>query len=399
MTAVIMNRRPILRELAAWIAESPADVVLLTSRCSVVDDGEVDALRDAGVDVTVVDDDAATDVIRAACVRVGATALVAMAEADVLRCAEIRDELGIVGQDTASATAYRDKHAMKTHLARTGITTAAMAMGDDEAGLARLMGTAGSYVVKPVRGVAAKHTYVAHSAGALRHLLDELGSSDFLVEEFVHGDMYHVDGLMLDGKLVQGWPSRYLYQQWQALYEAKPSVSGMLPAADPLTGRLVATTAAVVTALPPAAGLHPVHADYFVRDDEIVLCEIWSWAGGAGVPEAYERSFGVSLVGEPVRQQLGAAPNDDCFADAPRVRHGWGWFPPRRGTLVALPKSCSVPGTVRYSGAANVGRKFDGPHAAGDAVVEVSFELNDTKPVLDTLHAYDVWWRKASRWA
>lgn len=398
MTAVIMNRRPILRELAGWIAESPADVVLLTSRCSVVDDGEVDALRDAGVDVTVVDDDA-TGIIRAACVRIGASTLVSTTEADVLPCAAIRDELGIVGQDTASAMAYRDKHVMKTHLARTGIATAAMAMGDDDAGLARLTATADGFVVKPVRGVAAKHTYVAHSPGALRHLLDELGSSDFLVEEFVHGDMYHVDGLMLDGMLVQGWPSRYLYGPWQALYEAKPSISGMLPASDPLTERLVATSAAVVTALPPAAGLHPVHADYFVRDDEIVLCEVWSWPGGGGIPEAHERGFGVSLYGEPVRQQLGAPPNDDCFADAPRVRHGWGWFPPRRGTLVALPESCSVPGTVRYVGAANVGRKFDGPHAATDAVVEVSFELDDTKYVLDTLHAYDVWWRRASRWA
>lgn len=402
MTAVIVNRRPILRELAGWIAESSVDVVLLTSRYSVVDDVDVSALRDVGVDVVVLDDYDASSVaglIRAACVRVGAGALVSLTEVDVLRCAAIRDELGIVGQDLASATAYRDKFVMKTAVARAGVATAAMAMGDDTTGLARLTARASSFVVKPVRGVAAKHTFVVHSPGALRHLLDELGG-DFLVEEFVHGDMYHVDGLMLDGKMIQGWPSRYLYQQWQTMYEAKPNLSGMLPVSDPLTERLTATTAAVVTALPPAAGLHPLHAEFFVRDDgEIVLCEIASRAGGAGIVEAYERSFGVSMYGEPVRAQLGAPPNDDCFVEEPRVRHGWGWFPPRRGTLIGLPGICSVPGTVRYGGAENVGRKFDGPHAVTDAVVEVSFQLDDTKSVLDTLRAYDAWWRRAGRWA
>ena len=402
--AVIVNSRPILSELIGWIADCGTDVVLLTSCHSIVDDSEIDALRAAGVDVTVLDDydaPSVTGLIHAACERVRAGALISLTEADVIRCATVRERLGIIGQDTASATAYRDKYVMKSHCSLAGIKTAAMARADDDNGLARLAAGAEMLVVKPVRGVAAKNTYVAHSLGAVRHLLDEIGHpSDFLVEEFVIGDMYHVDGLMLDGKVIQSWPSRYLYQQWQTMYEAKPNLSAMLPADDPLTERLNATTANVVTALPPAAGLHALHAEYFVRDDDrIVLCEIASRTGGAGIVEAYERSFGVSLYGEPLRQQLGAPPSDDCFADVPRQRHGWGWFPPRRGTLVALPDTCALPGTVRYSGTANVGRRFDGPHAVTDAVVEVSFALNETTPVLDTLRAYDAWWRKAGTWA
>ncbi|SDT80600.1 aminotransferase class III-fold pyridoxal phosphate-dependent enzyme [Actinoplanes derwentensis] len=403
-TAVLVNRRPILLELAGWIRESGAAVTLLTSHHSIGADGGMAALRAAGVAVTVLDDydaPAVTGLIRDACVRSRAERLLSTTEVDVIRCAEVRADLGLPGQSVASAVAYRNKLVMKSHCAEAGLGTAAMAMATDAPGLARLTGRGGRFVVKPVAGVASKDTHVAESPADLHHLLSTLDDVDrFLVEEFVVGDMFHVDGLMLDGAMVQAWPSRYLYQQWETMYQARPNLSAMLPPADPLTTRLLATTARVVAALPPAEGMHAFHAEYFVRPDgQPVLCEIASRAGGAGIAEAYERSFGVSLYGEPIRQQLGLAPHAECFAAAPRQRHGWGWFPPHRGTLVALPESCTVPGTVRYSGAGAVGRSFDGPHAVTDAVVDISFEIDGSTRVMDRLLAYDAWWRTAAVWA
>lgn len=402
--AVIVNRRPILRELLGWIERAGATVVLLTARSAVVDAADLDALRARCTSVDVLEDYDAADVehrIRDACVALGARALVSFTETDVIRCARIREHLGLEGQRLASAEAYRDKLVMKSLAARAGLAVAAMARADDAAALRALCAGGGGLVIKPRQGVASKGMRVVASPGELDAALAELGApGDLLVERFVAGDLYHVDGLMLDGRLIQGWPSRQLHQPFATMYESRSNLSAMVHAGDPVLRPLVDAAAAVVAALPPAPGLLPLHAEFFVDDNHrITLCEIASRAGGAGIVEAYERSFGVSLYGAPLLHQLGVAADAACFAPSPARCHGWAWFPPRAGKLVRVPVACSLPGVVRFRALAHAGDTLSAPRALGDSVFEVIFEVDPRRPVLDQLRTFDAWWEAETRWA
>ncbi|MEV6344741.1 hypothetical protein [Actinoplanes sp. NPDC051851] len=401
-SAVIVNRRPILGELATWLDGVDRPVTVLTCVSSAVDEQALARLR-RRAEVRLLDDydGAATEeLIERVCRTTRAGVLISTTEADVLRCARIRHRCGIAGQSPASATAYRDKSVMKEHLRAAGLPTARMARADDRAAIAALLHDRGfPLVVKPARGVASKNTHVVRDTAHLDRVLAGLADpAGVIVEEFVHGDMWHVDGLMDDGAVVQCWPSRYLHPQWETMYHSKPNLSAMLPAGDPVGAALVRSVRAVVAALPAAPGRHPFHAEFFATaPDEPVLCEIACRAGGAGIVEAYERAFGVNLYGAAVTGQLGVPVA--ALAAVPEMPHGWGWFPPRAGVLTALPSSCPIPGVVAYRALAGPGQHLSSPGAVTDAVVEVCFRADPGTPVTTRLADFDAWWAREARWS
>ncbi|TPG05126.1 ATP-grasp domain-containing protein [Curtobacterium flaccumfaciens] len=406
MTAVLVNRRAILPELAGWVAGAPRAVHLITSASSVSDAG-MRALAAAGVETVVVDDydsDQTTRLIEATCRRIGASRLLSTTEIDIQRCAAIRQRIGLPGQSVASANAYRDKHDMKSRVSAAGIATARMALADDPVAVDDLMHRTDRFVLKPVRGVASKQTFMLDTAEELQRVLSHTASrSDYLVEERLDGELFHVDGLMSDGAILQAWPSRYLHQQWQTMYEAKPNLSVML-ADGAEADRLVATAREVVDALPAAEGLHAFHAEFFVdADGPVYLGEIASRAGGAGIVEAYEHSFGVNLYAEPIRAGLGLGSSERVTRRAPEALHGWGWFPPREGTLLRAPSSAPTPQTLRYDLLVEpLPRYFDGPHAVTDAVATLLFRRRVTdgsaEDEMTQLLEVERWWNANTEW-
>jgi biotin carboxylase len=132
MSMVLMNKRRILRDVLRWFPDSREQLAVLTDRRSA-------ALLDRGERARfhifeVVDDyDGESTVQRAAslCRQTGADRILTTAEVDVIRAAELREELGIPGQRRESARAYRDKYVMKSIVAEAGIRTAAMGLVED----------------------------------------------------------------------------------------------------------------------------------------------------------------------------------------------------------------------------------------------------------------------------
>ena len=104
--------------------------------------------------------------------------------------------------------------------------------------------------VKAVDGVACLRQWVITDQASMPAFDDEW-ERPLLAEAWIDGDMFHVDGLMADGAVLFGWPSRYLNNQWLTHRHSAPLVSGMLPEDDPLCARLRRATADVVRALPP----------------------------------------------------------------------------------------------------------------------------------------------------
>lgn len=205
--------------------------------------------------------------------------------------AEVRLELGLPGPTPVYVSRLRDKVAMKSiakaaniPVARGIVASEANALPSDLRG-ARLF-------AKPRALSGARGARELESAGDLRRFLDDVGHSavDYLIEEFVEGDLFHLDGFVADG-VMTAVLSRY----------ARPThVSG---GATPLSSAteddpaLVQSATRFLRRVVRAWNIEQdvFHCEAFFRDDAFLFCEIAGRPGGAGVPEAFELVTGWNL--------------------------------------------------------------------------------------------------------
>ncbi|UYB38605.1 ATP-grasp domain-containing protein [Streptomyces sp. Je 1-4] len=400
MALLLLNRRPLLPLLPAWLPG--ASLIVLTARSVVGLPSSLPLPRERFARFETVDDyesPEVDDLIDRICADGGVERVVTTAEIDVVRAARARERHGLPGQSTASALAYRDKHRMKALAARHGVAVSPMAPVRDTGDLRSFAAAHGlPVVVKPADGAGSVGVRVLRDARAVRGCALSADRA-WLAERYVEGDVCHVDGLMAKGAVLHGLASRYLHTNLDTATEGVPSVSGMLAAADPLAGRLVAAAARVVAALPAVEEVTAFHAEFFhTPQDALVLCEIACRPGGCGIAEAYALSTGVGLYEAHVRGQAGLSPDvPDPGRGYPR--HGWGWFPPRRGTLVRLPAHCPLPRARGYVTSGEPGRRYEGPRSSTDSVAELLFRVDDAEALTPQLREVDDWWSREVRWA
>ncbi len=406
MVMLVLNKRRILGQLLDWFPRSRDDLVVVTARPA-TSGLDPRLLRERLRHLEVVDDYDGAETERLAarlCRAHGARLILTTSETDVVRAAHLRRRLGIPGQDVASATAYRDKFAMKSIAAAAGIPVAPMRIVSTEGEAAEFAREHGFPIVVKLpagkgsigQSVLSGWPELARFAARWRAAAARGEPKRLLAEGWIDAHMYHVDGLMDGGRVLHCWPSRYLHSQWATMHDSAPFISGMLPRGHEAFSRLRLRTAAVVAALPPPPGLHPFHAEFFqTGDGEIVLCEIACRVGGGRIVEAYQRAFGVNLYEAGLKGQAGRG--GEIRASHTGERFGFASFAPLRGVLRDLPRTCPLPGVVAYSATGVPGRAYPGARSSTDEVASALIRLCGDD-LLAELRSVEDWWTGSARW-
>ncbi|MEU2282441.1 NikS protein [Streptomyces sp. NPDC013178] len=302
----------------------------------------------------------------------GVTDIVACHEVDILRAAELRERYGLPGQRPDTALVYRDKWEMKQAALRAGIKVADHALLHTAADLEDFADHHGlPVVVKPRSGAGSIGLAVLRTREELAawlgtgHLTGPDGRGEWLAEAFVEGSMCHIDGTVLDGRIATLWPSQYQYALAN-FRDRAGRVDIALDAADPLTRRLAEFGERIL-----AAFGGPEHFAFHIEvfhttDDELVLCEAASRAGGAGVRDVQQALFGFDPMEYPVRRQFGL-PAAFEGRGAPGRIAGQLLFTKRPGVLRALPDPATLPpGVLKYTTYAEVGQRVPEASHSGD---------------------------------
>ena len=239
-------------------------------------------------------------------------------EYDLERAGRLRDHLGLPGQSEASALSFRDKVVMK-QLASAKVRTPQFAALDSIADLLDFIADH-SYpvVVKPRKQGGSRDIVVIGDDDDLIAFSRRHWRDDLMIEEFVDGDVYHVDAIVAGGyRLVSC--ARYL-RSCLGVMSGQNNGSIQLHPRERVAGELESFLDDVLAAFDrPATGAY--HLEVFrTRSGELLLCEIASRVGGARIPAITRATYGVDLLTTWLRLSCGL-PVEPAPSAWPSVLH------------------------------------------------------------------------------
>lgn len=144
--------------------------------------------------------------------------VVALEEYDVVTAAQIREHLCVAGMGTTTARCFQDKLSMRAKAQDVGINQPEFVPLLNYAEIDGFMRrTSAPWMLKPRIGASSMGIRKLHEPEAVWRAIDELDAREtfhersayHLLEQFVPGDVYHVDSLVEGGKILFASVERY----------------------------------------------------------------------------------------------------------------------------------------------------------------------------------------------
>lgn len=324
------------------------------------------------------------------------TRIFAQSEHDILRAAQLREWLGLPGQSYDSALAYRDKVYMKTLARAGGVDTPDFAPLQTPLDLYRFAREHGfPCVVKPRTGAGARGIQVLRSLAELKRFLERPLPYHSMVEAFVDGTIFHVDGLTENGRVIFCSPSLYVLS-CLSFQNGLSTGSVLLDPSQALGRRLVETTEKLIAALPPAAHI-AFHAELFIdKNDRVLLCEVACRPGGSRTADPMEVAYGLNMYEQWVRRSFGLP----IELPAPRPWYSVGrlMIPPRHGRLRSVPGRPPFDWIIDYRPNSAPGQSWNDPDFCTAHVASFIFSGRDSEEAEARLWQLDRWFREQIDW-
>jgi len=237
-------------------------------------------------------------------------AIVPLDDYDVETAAALREHLRLPGLGETGARYFRDKLAMRTQAAAHGIPvppfTPVFSYDRLRAYMER---TPPPWVLKPRSEAGAMGIRKMHNSEEVWRRLDELGDeqSFFHLEQFIPGEIYHVDSLVYGGRILFAQPHKYARPPMTVAHEGGVFVRRTLP-----DGEEARAILDLNERLLHAFGLErgATHAE-FIRghDGQYYFLEVAARVGGANIEQLVEAASGLNLWGEWARMEIAYSRN------------------------------------------------------------------------------------------
>ena len=281
--------------------------------------------------------------------------IVALDDFDVELAAMLREYLRVPGMGETTARAFRDKLTMRTRARSAGIPCPEFIHVLHDATLrdwtARVPPP---WVLKPRSQAAAIGIRKVASAEDLWRAVEAVGDerADYLLEQFVAGDVYHVDSIVFDRQGRFAAVSRYASPPMAVAHQGGIFVTRTLPNDDPAVAPLREMNAAVLGSFGLSDGVS--HTE-FIRgaDGQWYFLETSARVGGAYIVDMIDAATGVNLWREWARVEMAAGGGS---YDPPPVRPG------QAGIVLSLARQ-EYPDTSGYTAPEIVSRIRKRHHA------------------------------------
>lgn len=301
--------------------------------------------------------------------------IVPLDEFDLETAAALREHLRIPGMGQTTARYFRDKLAMRVRARDAGFAVPEFTpLFNDEQVRAFTERVPAPWLLKPRSSAAAIGIRRVEDADALWRALDEIGDerSFQLLEQFVTGDVYHVDSIVENGAVLFAAVFRYGRPPMAVAHEGGIFTTRMLERGSEEERRLQTLNRELLRALGLVRGV--THAEFIrARDDgRFHFVETAARVGGAHIADVVEAATGANLWAEWAR--IETATRDRPYR-LPALRSGYA------GSVISLARQ-ERPDTSAYDDPEIVWR-LDKKHHAGLVVAS-----DDPERVASLLEGY-----------
>ncbi|MFF4960956.1 acetyl-CoA carboxylase biotin carboxylase subunit family protein [Streptomyces sp. NPDC001222] len=336
------------------------------------------------------------------------TRIVAMTEVDVMRAAILRERHGIPGLLPKDAIYMRDKILMKERAAESGIlvprdrkVSNALEVMDfiDEVGY--------PVVLKPSCGAGSMHTFVIGSEQELDRVLEGgcfSGSPvdmmpELLLEEFIHGEQYHINGFYADGKCHFMNVGRYIGTHLDFLH-GRHMASTLLDARSALSQEIVAFVRKMLETALPFGPDGMFYVEIFQRPDgQLVMGEVGARIGGLSVYEESRFGFGVDFKMAAVRAFCGrGTPQWPVAEELQRGFVGHVVISPQPGFLEVIPQECPFDWVLDYR-ASPAGRRYSAMRGTNGEIATIIVSGENEADVEQNLLQATQWFYENTKWS
>lgn len=223
--------------------------------------------------------------------------IVALDDYDVETAAALREHLRLPGLGISAAKLFRDKLAMRVRARQANILVPEFVHLLHHGQLADFMARVSPpWALKPRAEAGSMGIRKVYHADEVWSQVETLGDrqSYFLLEQFVAGNVYHVDSIVWDGEIVFAVPHRYGLPPMTVYQGGGVFVTSTLPYGSEEQAALLAINRAVLGALAMQRGV--THAEFICsqEDGRFYFLEVAARVGGAGVDMVVEQATGVN---------------------------------------------------------------------------------------------------------
>jgi biotin carboxylase len=249
--------------------------------------------------------------------------IVALDDFDVERAAMLREQLFIPGMGETTGRAFRDKLAMRRRARSAGIPCPEFVhvLNTDAIGewAARVPPP---WVLKPRGQAAAIGIRKLHGAGELWPAIEALGEAfaDYVLEQFIPGEVYHVDSVVFDRRVRFAIASRYSTPPMTVAHDGGIFATRTLQPSSAIASALLESNRRVLVSFGLVRGAS--HTE-FIRAErgEWYFLETSARVGGAFIVDVVEAATGVNLWREWAKVEIAG---EDGRYDPPAARQDCG---------------------------------------------------------------------------
>jgi hypothetical protein len=233
--------------------------------------------------------------------------IVALDDFEVEAAAKLREHLRIPGMGDTTARYFRDKLAMRAKAKDRGIRVPEFIQVLNHDNLKQFMKRVPApWVLKPRSQASAIGIKKIETAEQLWQTVETLGDQQSfnLLEQFVPGDIYHVDSIVYERKVLFAAIHKYNDPPMSVVHEGGIFASCSLERGSPEEPVLRSLNKQVITEFGLAQGIS--HTEFIKgRDDgEFYFLETAARVGGAHIAELVEASAGINLWAEWAKLEL-----------------------------------------------------------------------------------------------
>ncbi|HEX5884470.1 MAG TPA: ATP-grasp domain-containing protein [Pyrinomonadaceae bacterium] len=274
--------------------------------------------------------------------------VIALEEFDVVTAALMREHLCLPGLSSSGAKVFRDKLSMAVYSQRAGVNVPEFVPLINAEEVDEFMKRVpGPWIIKPRSDVSAIGIRKVTAAEEVWRAIDEMNerpnlrerASYYLLARFIPGEVFHVDSVVNDGRIVFAGANQYGRPPMQVAHQGGAYISRTIARGSADEKALLSTNRKLIQALGLERGA--THAEFIKSesDGKFYFLEIAARVGGAYIADVLEAASGINLWREWARLEIadGKAP-----AKITPVRKEYA------GIILSLAKQ-EEPDTSRYS--------------------------------------------------